>query len=93
VVTVFVQPERLDEVIAVVRDSIWPAAKQEKGHGPGLLLVDRQTGKAISIALWETEADMIAGETSPYLREQMGKIVSAFTAAPIAEHYEVSLAD
>ena len=32
VVTVHIQPDRLDEVIAVYRDSISPAAKKQKGR-------------------------------------------------------------
>jgi heme-degrading monooxygenase HmoA len=91
VVTVSIQPDRLDEVIQVFRDSIWPAGKQQKGHKGGYLLTDRKTGKAISVALWETEADMTAGETSNYLREQIAKVASAFTAPPVTEHYEVSV--
>jgi heme-degrading monooxygenase HmoA len=91
VVTAHIQPHRLDEVIQVFRDSIWPAGKQQKGHKGGYLLTDRKTGKAISVALWETEADMTAGETSNYLREQIAKVASAFTAAPVTEHYEVSV--
>ena len=91
VVTVSIQPDRLDEVIQVFRDSISPVAKQQKGYKGGYFLTDRKTGKAISVALWETEADMAAGETSDYLREQIAKVASAFTAAPVTEHYEVSV--
>jgi len=91
VVTVSIQPDRLDEVIQVFRDSISPVAKQQKGNKGGYFLTDRKTGKAISVALWETEADMIAGETGDYLREQIAKVAAAFTAAPVAEHYEVSV--
>ena len=91
VVTVHIQPDRLDEVIQVFRDSISPVAKQQKGNKGGYFLTDRKTGKAISIALWETEADMTAGETGDYLREQIAKVASAFTAAPVTEHYEVSV--
>ncbi len=91
VVTVHIQPDRLDEVIQVFRDSISPAAKQQKGNKGGYFLTDHKTGKAISIAFWETEADMAAGETGDYLREQIAKVASAFTAAPLAEHFEVSV--
>lgn len=94
VVTVHIQPDRLDEVIAVYRDSISPAAKKQKGQRGGYLLTDRETGKALSIALWETKADMEAGETgetNDYLQQQIAKVASAFTAAPVTEHFEVSV--
>jgi len=92
VVTVHIQPDRLDEVISIFRDSISPAAKQQPGQKGGYFLTDRKTGKAMSIAFWETEADMVAGEAgSTYLQEQVAMVASAFTAAPITEHYEVSV--
>ncbi len=91
VVTVNIHPDRLDEAIQIFRDSISPASKQQKGNKGGYLLTDHQTGKAISIAFWETEADMAAGETGDYLREQIAKVASTFTAAPVTEHYEVSV--
>ena len=91
VVTVYILPDRLDEAIKIFRDSISPASKQQKGNKGGYLLTDHTTGKAVSIAFWETEADMAAGEAGGYLREQIAKIASAFTATPITEHYEVSV--
>lgn len=91
VVTVQIQPGKLDEAIQIFRDSIKPAARQQKGHQGGYLLADRQTGKVMSIALWETEADLTTGETSGYLREQMAKIAATFAAPPVSEHFEVSV--
>ena len=91
VVTVQIQPGRMDEVINIFRDSIKPASKQQKGNKGGYFLTDPKSGKAISIALWETEADMIAGESSDYLRQQIAKVASAFAAPPTTEHYEVSV--
>jgi heme-degrading monooxygenase HmoA len=41
-----------------------PAAQQQKGFKGGFLLSDPNTGKGVSIALWETENDMKASETS-----------------------------
>ncbi len=91
IVTVVIQPGRMDEVINVFRDSIKPASRQQKGYKGGYFLTNRGTGKAISIALWETEADMAAGESSGYLQEQIAKVASAFAAPPTTEHYEVSV--
>lgn len=86
-----VQPDRIDEVIRIYRESIVPAAKQQKGFREASLLADHITGKGMSIVVWETEADMIAGETSGYLREVLGKVAHAFAAPPVTEHYEVSI--
>ena len=83
--------DKLDEGIELYRDSVIPAAKSQKGFRGGYLLTDRKTGKGISIALWESEEDLIAGETSGYLREQLGKFKDYFAASPVREIYEVSL--
>jgi len=91
VVTVQIQPGRMDEAINIFRDSIKPASKQQKGYKGGYFLTDHKTGKAISIALWETEADMTTGESSDYLRQQIAKVASTFASPPITEHYEVSV--
>ena len=91
VVIAEVQPGKMSEASNIFRDSIKPAAKQQKGYKGGYFLTDAKTGKAMSIALWETEADMTAGESSDYLREQVAKIAPVLAAPPITEHYEVSV--
>jgi hypothetical protein len=86
-----VTPDKLDESIRLWRDSVIPAARLQKGFVSGRLLVNRQTGKTVSIALWQTEADAQAtGESSAYLREQLAKFATLFTAPPVVEQYEVA---
>jgi len=80
----------VDEAISIIRDSIAPAAKQQKGFKGLATLIDRSTGKGMTITLWETEADMLAGEASGYLKEQYAK-APAMAAPPTTEHYEVAV--
>jgi len=92
VVTAQVSPDKVEEGIRLWRDSVMPAARQQKGFKSGRLLVDRKTGKVTSVGLWETEADIQAsGESSAYLQEQLAKFASLFTAPPVVEHYEVAV--
>ncbi len=84
-------PGKTDEAIAIYRDSVVPAAKQQKGFKGIYLLTDRKMGKGISIAIWETEADMIAGESSGYYQQQLAKFKDIFGAPPVREAYEVSV--
>jgi len=91
VVTVQVQPGKMDEMISIYRDSVVPAAKEQKGFKGIFALTDTDTNKAISIALWETEADMKAGEASGYLNEQIAKVAPTFAGPPTTERYEVSV--
>ena len=93
VTPVQIVPGKLDEAVSLYRDSVVPAAKQQKGfRGLYLLtLTDRNAGKGISITLWETEADMIAGENSGYYQQQLAKFKDVFSAPPVREAYEVSV--
>jgi heme-degrading monooxygenase HmoA len=86
-----VDTERIDEGIELYRDSVIPAAKSQKGFCEISLLVDRQKGKAISIALWESEEDAIANEESRYYQEQLVKGAQFFTKPPIREGYDVAI--
>ena len=84
-------PARMDEATGIYRDSVVPAAKQQKGFNGLYVLGDRKTGKGLTIALWETEADMLAGENSGYYQQQVAKFKDLFSAPPVREAYEVTV--
>jgi heme-degrading monooxygenase HmoA len=85
--------ESVDEMVKLYSDSVVPAAKSQKGYLGILLLTNRETGKGISIAIWESEEDAIANEKSGYYQEQVNKFIKFYTAPPIREGYEVSVKD
>ena len=85
-----VKHDKQDEAINIYKKSVVPAAKEQKGFKSMNLLTDMDTNKFISITIWETEKDMIAGESSGYLQEQVGKITSLFVGPPTIQHYIVS---
>ena len=91
VTIVQIQPGKTDEAIGIYRDSVVPAAKQQKGFKGLHLLTDRNTGKGISVVLWETEAEMKAGESSGWYQQQLAKFKDLFGAPPVRELYEVSV--
>lgn len=82
---------KVDEAIKHYQDSIVPAAKEQKGYRGTQLLVDESTGKAMSIALWDSEEAMKAGEASGYLQEQYGKVAELIESPPETERYEVKV--
>ena len=55
-------PAQTAEGIRVAREQILPAARLMDGFRGIYLLFDRESGKSLSITLWETEADMRASE-------------------------------
>jgi heme-degrading monooxygenase HmoA len=72
-----VQTGRVDEANQIVEDEIVPALKEQEGFKGQPLLTQRDTGKAISINLWETEEDLATFESRPLYGELMGKGVQA----------------
>jgi heme-degrading monooxygenase HmoA len=89
-VTVQIQPANMQEAIDLFNDSVVPAAKAQKGFQGIYLMTDADSGKGLAISVWESEADMIAGESSGYYQEQIAKFGALFTGTPTTEHYEVS---
>ncbi len=81
----------MDEASRIVEDLIVPVLKAQKGFKGQLLLTQRDSGKAVSINLWETEGDLTAFETSPRYRELMGKLAGVLVGPPAGERYEVSV--
>jgi heme-degrading monooxygenase HmoA len=91
VVNVQFQQGRLDEAKRIVNESVVPVLKEQKGFRYQFLLTQKDTNKAISINLWETEADLTAFETSPLYRQVLGKLADVLAGPPAGEAYEVSV--
>ena len=90
VTTTQFSPYRLDEAISIMRENTLPAAQKQTGFKGYLFLVDRSTGKGITITLWEEESDrQITGPNSDYYRQEIGKIVPLLTDSPTVEDLEI----
>jgi heme-degrading monooxygenase HmoA len=55
-------PDQTAEGIRVAREQILPAARLQEGFKGIYLLFDRESGRSLSITLWETEEDMETSE-------------------------------
>lgn len=91
VVRVQLHAEKLEEAVKIYQKSVIPAAKKQKGYKGKLFFINKDDNKAISITLWETKADMKAGEIGDYLDAQFAKFDNLFIEPPVTEHYEVSV--
>jgi heme-degrading monooxygenase HmoA len=85
------QAGKVDEASHIVQDLIVPVLKAQKGFNGQLLLTQRDSGKAVSINLWETEEDLTSFETSPLYRELMGKLAGVLLGPLSGERYKVSV--
>ena len=83
-------PDKLDEGITIFRDSVVPELRQFKGFKGALLLVNRQTGKSLTIGVYDTEDEVKAVEHSGEYRRQVAKFAQLFSAPPSREVYEVA---
>jgi len=83
-------PGRLDDLIQIFREVGIPGTREEKGYIQNLLLTDRRTGRALSISLWETEADLQSSMSGHQQRTGQASDVDFLKGAPTTETYEVS---
>ena len=90
VTTFQVQPGKMEEANRISTESIIPAIRQQAGFKSFYVLEDRNTGKAVLITLFETEADMKAGVSSGFVQQQTAKIASLLAGTPTVEFYEVA---
>ncbi len=90
VVTVQVEPKDLDDAISLYRDSVMPAAQEQKGFKGALLFTDSDTGKGLSITLWDSEDDLVKGQESGFYQEQIAKFAELLIRTPDQIGYELS---
>jgi heme-degrading monooxygenase HmoA len=83
-------PHQTVEGIRVAREQILPAARLQDGFKGIYLLFDRESGKSVSITLWETEEDMKASEDAA-LRARTESAEAAGETIVTVERYEVAL--
>jgi len=85
------KPQQVEDGIRNYREQIMPAAKKMTGFKGAYLLVDRKSGKAVSITLWDTEKNLQAStKAADQLRAQASQIVAA-SKPPAVEIYEVAV--
>lgn len=80
----------IDEALEIYKNSIVPAAQAQKGLVELKFLLDRSSGRAMAIAIWETEEYAKANEQNHYYQEQLVKLMSFYAYPPIKEGFEIA---
>ena len=62
VMTLQLQPGKLDEFLRIFQDVITPIAAAQPGFGGITLLTDSQLGKVVAFGLWDSEADLLMSD-------------------------------
>ena len=81
-------PRRVEDGIFLLHEQVIPRARQREGMAHGYWMVDRASGEAAVLSLWEDEAAMHASEPAAEMlrravTDQIGGSVVAI------DHYEV----
>jgi len=61
-----VRSERLREGRREIEEHVLPALEMQVGYGGGLLLADPESGKMVSVTLWEDEQKMHATDEAAH---------------------------
>jgi len=86
------RPEQTEEIIQLYRESVVREHKKQHGSKGTMVLIDRASGKGISMTFWETKADLQASdEASPYYEQLRATFAPYWTTPQVREAYEVSI--
>ena len=56
-----------------------------------LVMSEVEADRVLGITLWDTEADMLAGEHGEYLQEQISMLILFLAEPPVIEHLLVDV--
>jgi Antibiotic biosynthesis monooxygenase len=87
VVTVHVQPGKMDEFLRRFRELV-PAVQAIRGFHEALLLTDAHTGTVTAVTVWETEAD---AKAAPVGGAEGGPLRDLLTKPAVVAYYELSM--
>jgi heme-degrading monooxygenase HmoA len=83
--------DEIDEAIRQFRENVLPSVEQLDGFKGAYFLVDRQNGKSLTVALWESEEAMrTSEEAANSLRSEVADALG--TQMVGVERYEVAVA-
>ena len=80
----------LEDTRKIFDESVFPAAKEQKGFIGGFLLVTEQRDEGAAVTLWESKDDALAAEQSTYYQDQVKKFAAFMAAPPETKHYDVN---
>lgn len=91
--TIDAPPDRIDEGIDRVINGVIPMLREIPGFGGVLSLIDRTSGRSLTITLWDSEEALrTSEERANQLRSQAAGELGAM-AAPQVDRYEVVFAE
>ena len=81
--------ERIDATVRQFEEEALPRLEQQPGFRGITVGVNYQSGQAVAIALWETEADMSRSEKLATEAREQAVATAGPSRTPIVDQYEV----
>ena len=79
---------QFERLVGTIRGTLLPAAKRQPGYVGITMFSDREACRVVGTTWWRTESDMLAGEASGYLEEQLGHLAPLLSEPPAIERYD-----
>jgi heme-degrading monooxygenase HmoA len=90
-ITLPIQPSKVENAIGVFKTTIAPMFQQQNGFKGGYLVGDRNTGRTLSVTIWETEADASALDSSGFYEKWTTMLATFLSGTAAREQDEVYL--
>jgi heme-degrading monooxygenase HmoA len=90
-ITAIIRPEKVDEALKLYEESVVPEGRDQNGYRGLFVLTDRESGKVVSITLWDSKEDAAANEDRGYLHQQIDKFKDYLLEPVVREGFEVGL--
>jgi hypothetical protein len=76
-------PDAVERAVTLFQNIVMHAATAQGGFQRGLLLVDRESFRAVSIGIWTTASDLLTSEERGYLTEQLAHFTNLLAEPPL----------
>ncbi len=71
------RPEKVEESIAIMKERNAPSVSGQPGFYRGYWCIDRNSGRVMSVTLWETQADEKTSQANiPGIMENMAHVLA-----------------
>lgn len=91
VTSLTVQPGRLPDLTTFMREEGAPVLRQLPGFNALLVLINRKSDQAMTIALWDSLADVEASAAVSQSPEVIARLGSLMAGPPLRADYEVAI--
>lgn len=82
-------PERIEATVREFEEDALPRLEQQPGFRGITVGVNQQSGQAVVLALWDTEADMSQSEELAAEAREQAVATAGPSRPPIVDHFEV----